>query len=61
MSFVLGAGLIGVTVLMLLLAQPIDGEPVAFLRNWLVGQAYALVAMTSSVSGSALMIFNWPF
>jgi hypothetical protein len=61
MPFVLGAGLVGLTVLMLILARPTDGEPAAFLRSWVVGQAYALVAMISSVSGGALMIFNWPF
>jgi hypothetical protein len=58
---VLGIVLIGITVAMVLAARPADGTSAPFLRSWPFGQAYALVAMASSVAGTALVIANWPF
>jgi hypothetical protein len=59
MLLISGAALIGVTVLMVLLARPVDGEPARFLRSWVLGQTYALVALSSAVSGITLMLSNW--
>lgn len=58
---VLGVVLVGLTIAMVLAARPADGVSAPFLRSWPLGQAYALVAMGSSVSGVALILSNWPF
>jgi hypothetical protein len=57
---ILGAALLAATVLMVLVARPKDGESAAFLKSWPVGQAYALTAMGSAVTGVTLIIANWP-
>jgi hypothetical protein len=59
MLWISGAALIGLTVLMLLAARPVNGEPVRFLRSWALGQVYALAALASAVSGATLMLSNW--
>jgi hypothetical protein len=59
MLLIAGAALIGLTVLMLLVARPVNGEPVRFLRSWALGQLYALAALSSVVSGVTLMLSNW--
>lgn len=61
MQFIFGFVLVGITVLMVAIARPKDGESAHFLKSWVIGQAYALVAMTSAISGVALIIFHWPF
>jgi hypothetical protein len=61
MSFTLGLVLLAVTVAMILLGRPADGESAAFLKSWVVGQLYALMAMASAVLGVAIMIVEWPF
>ena len=38
------------TALMILPAQPREGEPAPFLSSWPVGQAYSLMAMASAVA-----------
>ena len=45
------------TVLMILLAQPREGEPAPFLRSWSV---ISLMAMASAVLGIALVISRIP-
>ena len=61
MTFTLGLVLLAVTVAMIVVARPArDGTPVAFLRNWAVGQVYALSAMTSAVVGTSLVLSDWP-
>lgn len=57
---IVGVALVAVTVLMVMVARPKDGESAGFLKSWPVGQAYALVAMTSGIAGAAMVIFNWP-
>lgn len=61
MNFVIGLILIAVTVGMVMVARPADGESAPFLKVWFVGQAYALTAMVCAVIGVATMIINWPF
>jgi hypothetical protein len=61
MSFTLGILLIAVTVGMVLIARPAGGEPVRFLKGWIVGQIYILGAMVSALAGVTIMINTWPF
>ena len=61
MSFTAGLVLIAVTVAMIVVARPADGELAPFLRVWIVGQLYALAAMVSAVLGVTIMIITWPF
>jgi hypothetical protein len=61
MSFTLGILLIAVTVGMVLIARPTAGEPVRFLKVWIVGQIYILGAMVSALAGVTIMINTWPF
>jgi hypothetical protein len=59
--FVFGLALITATIVMVLLARPKDGDSAPFLKAWVVGQAYALMAMSSAVAGVTLVITSWPF
>ncbi len=61
MAFWVGLVLIGVTVAMIMLARPADGESAPFLKVWIVGQVYALTALVGAVMGVTLMISNPPF
>ena len=61
MTFAAGLILIAVTVAMILLGRPANGESAPFLRVWIVGQIYALTAMVSTVMGVTISIANWPF
>ena len=57
MNFIGGIILIALSVVMILLARPsANGEPPAFLRNWLLGQLYAFVAMLMGLGGVAIII-----
>jgi hypothetical protein len=60
MTLLVALALVALTALMVLAARPKDGESAPFLKSWPVGQAYTLVAMTSAVSGVAMLIFSWP-
>jgi hypothetical protein len=60
MNFTAGLLLIGVTVAMIVLGRPADGESAPFLKVWIVGQAYALTAMVSGVVGVTIAIIAWP-
>lgn len=61
MSFTAGLVLIAVTIAMIVMGRPTDGESAPFLRVWIVGQLYALAAMASAVLGVTIMIITWPF
>jgi hypothetical protein len=61
MSFVLGLLLTAVTGAMVVVGRPADGISAPFLKNWFVGQLYALAAMVSAVIGVAILISAWPF
>jgi hypothetical protein len=58
MSVALGLILLAVTVAMILVARPTDGESASFLKNWFVGQLYALGAMVSAVTGVTILVTN---
>jgi hypothetical protein len=61
MSLIFGVGLIVVAIGMLWIGRPAKGEASApFMRVWIVGQLYAMVAMVSGVAGMALLLSNWP-
>jgi zinc transporter ZupT len=61
MNFTAGLILIAVTIAMIVVARPANGESAPFLRVWIVGQLYALTAMVSAVIGVTIMIIAWPF
>jgi len=61
MNFTAGLILIAVTVAMIVLGRPADGESAPFLKVWIVGQIYALTAMVSGVIGVTVAIIAWPF
>ena len=60
MSLALGVILLAVTVAMIMVARPADGESASFLKNWFVGQLYALGAMVSAVAGGTMLVVAWP-
>ena len=60
LELIVGPALVALTVLMILVARPKDGEPASFLRSWPVGQAYSLLAMASAVFGATLVISRLP-
>lgn len=59
MNFTAGLVLIAITIAMLVVARPKNGESAPFLKIWIVGQAYALTAMVSAVIGVTIIISNW--
>jgi hypothetical protein len=61
MNFTAGLVLLAVTVAMIVIARPADGESAPFLKIWVVGQFYALAAMVSAVMGVTILITTWPF
>lgn len=56
-----GLILIAVTVAMIVVARPADGVGAPFLKVWIVGEVYALIAMVSSVLGITILNITWPF
>jgi zinc transporter ZupT len=52
---------ITITIAMLVIARPFDGESARFLKIWIVGQAYAMIAMVSAVLGVTIIVSSWPF
>lgn len=62
MLFAVGIALIALTVAMIIVARPkMDEDSAPFLKVWPVGQAYALIAMTSAVAGVTTILTHWPF
>jgi len=61
MNFTIGLIMIAVAVAMVLLARPTDGVSAPFLKVWIVGQIYALIAMVSVVTGVTIVIITFPF
>ena len=59
MNFTFGLILLAVTIAMLVIARPADGESAKFLKVWIVGQIYALAAMVSAVIGVTIIIATW--
>jgi hypothetical protein len=56
-----GAGLILVAVAMIWTARPAAGQDSApFLRNWIVGQIYAMAALVCAVTGISFLVVSWP-
>jgi hypothetical protein len=60
MLFVTGLVLLAVTVAMIVVARPADGVAAPFLKNWMIGQAYALVALSSAVVGVSIVLHDLP-
>jgi hypothetical protein len=60
MLFVAGLVLLGLTVGMIFVARPADGIAAPFLKNWVLGQTYALAALSSAVIGVSLMLNDLP-
>lgn len=56
-----GFVVIGIAVAMLVVARPADGHSAPFLKNWLVGQLYAISTMVCIIMGVSLVIMDWPF
>jgi hypothetical protein len=61
MNFTAGLLFIAVSIGMLVLARPADGESAPFLKVWIIGQIYALTALLSAVVGVTIVIINRPF
>jgi hypothetical protein len=61
MLFVVGLILIAVTIAMVVLARPGNGVVVPFLRSWVVGQIYTMLALGSGVLGTSLVLSDLPF
>jgi hypothetical protein len=61
MNFAAGLVFIAITVAMVVVARPADGVSAPFLKIWIVGQVYALMAMMSTVLGVTILISTWPF
>jgi len=59
MNIAIGLTFIAVTVIMMLVARPRDGVSAPFLRIWIVGQVYVLVALVSAVLGAAAVISSF--
>ena len=58
MNLLYGLALIAVTIAMVLLGRPRDGVSAPFLKVWIVGQLYVLIAMVSAVMGVAFVILD---
>jgi hypothetical protein len=61
MNFTAGVFLVAVAVAMLFFGRARGGEPLRIFRVWIVGQLYAMTAMSVGVFGTAVVIINWPF
>ena len=61
MQLLYGVGLFLAAAAMVWFARPAKGQDSApFLRVWIAGQIYLMVAMISGVIGVTLLISNWP-
>lgn len=61
MVFVGGLILIVVTIAMVVLARPTDGVVAPFLKSWVIGQVYTMVALAAGVLGISLVLSDLPF
>jgi hypothetical protein len=61
MNFTGGITLLAVGVIMIFFGKARGNEPLRIFRVWIVGQLYAMTAMTLGVFGVAAIIVNWPF
>ena len=61
MNFTGGIILLAVGIAMLFFGRARKGEQLRIFRVWIVGQLYAMTAMTLGVFGVAALIVNWPF
>ena len=61
MNFTGGLILIAIGIVMLFFGRARKGEQLRIFRVWIVGQLYAMTAMTLGVFGVAALIVNWPF
>jgi hypothetical protein len=61
MLFTSGLILLALMVVMIIVARPSDGVAATFLKNWVVGQTYALATLTSGVIGITLVLNDLPF
>ena len=62
MNFIGGLILLAVAVVMLVFGRAGQGgEPRGILRNWLIGQLYAIVILVVGLAGVGAIIINWPF
>ena len=52
--------LLAVMVAMIIVARPSDGLAAPFLKNWVIGQTYALTTLTSGVVGITLVLNDLP-
>lgn len=60
MDFTAGLVLIAITIAMIVIARPKDGVSAPFLKVWIVGQIYTLIAMVSAVTGVTIIVSTWP-
>lgn len=62
MNFTGGIILLAVAVAMVLVGRgrP-DGEPRAFLSNYLIAQVYSVAVVAVFVASVAAILLNWPF
>lgn len=60
MLFVAGLVLLVAAGGMIVLARPADGAAAPFLKNWIVGQAYALAALATAVVGVSMILNDLP-
>jgi len=61
MNFTGGIILLAIGVVMIFFGKARGGEPLPIFRVFVVGQLYAMTAMTLGVFGIAAIIVNWPF
>ena len=61
MVFVGGLILIVVTIAMVVLGRPSNGVVAPFLKSWVVGQIYTMVALATGVLGISLVLSDLPF
>lgn len=59
MQLIYGLLLIGTAVVMLMVGQPAKGANAApFLKAWIVGQVYAMVALVGFVIGGSFVVMS---
>lgn len=61
MLFAAGLVLLGVAIGLIVAARPANGVAAPLLANWVVGQTYALVVLSSTVVGLSLILNDLPY